>query len=376
MKRPVVPQKSHRKSPTNGRRVFNVLADPTQLPISEVVEIDIKRSTAIPQQVDFGLACFFTTNTTVISPSTRYKLYDDLAGVMADFNNTTAEYKMAAAFFDQNPSPSQLMFACVNTTGSETYPQAIAAAYAFKKFYMIGVVDTTISDSVVTAIAQYVQAQTMLFLFQSSEAGILTTGTTDIAATLSAAGYDRTHLDYVDTGSLNRQDAANMGMAIPQAVGTFNWMFKQLTGQVATSASETGIANGLGKFCNFYAVIGGVPMTMRGYTSGSTATYADQIQVQDWLKITLETEIYNLLVNTPKVPYDDTGVKLIESVVYGVLAIAQKNGLIEPGYTVTADSVADVPPDQRADRIAPTIYFTATLSGCINKVVVRGTLAI
>lgn len=350
----------------------------TNLPLSTVVDISITRTPSVPQQVNFGLACFVTSDTAVIPVQDRYRIYDDLAEVEGDFISTTPEYKLAEAFFGQSPQPSQIMFACVDLANSETYVEALTEAYMFKQFYVVGVVDVTLIDADVLAIAAYVQANIMLFLWQSDDAGIITTGTTDIAALLQAQGYDRTHCDYTEYAATERLDAANAGMATGRTIGTYNWMFRELAGITPTSATSTQITNAQNKYCNLYVTVGGFPMTESGFTSGASLTFADQIQAQDWLQITLQTQIFATLIDLPKVPYTDQGVKALEAVVYGVLSLGVSMGLIasDPQFTVTADPVASVPSDQRSQRIAPTIYFTCTLSGCVNKVVVNGTLAV
>lgn len=354
----------------------------TKLPISTVVQINITRTPAIAQQVDFGLACFITPNVTKIPISTRYKIYDNLTEVEADFADTTDEYAMAASFFGQSPRPTKLMFASVDAAATptpETYVHAITDAYSKVQFYALAIVNLAITDTIVKSIAAWVETQTMLFFWQSPDVAILdSSSTTDIAAALQALDYDRTSVIYCDAALAERVDAAELGMGIPRQVGTFNWMYRQLVGITATSATASQINVIKTKACNVYTNIGGNDCLVWGFTSGQTPTYIDQLQAQDWLYISLQTAIFAALITLPKIPYTDPGVISLENIVYSILEIGVQRGIIAatPKPTVTADSVIDVPADQRAQRVAPTIYFDATLSGCIDDVVVDGTLAV
>lgn len=355
---------------------------PTNQPISTIVDVQITRQTAAPQQVDFGLMCFMVEGVDVIPVSERYRIYPDLDAVEADFVSTTATYKACAAFFGQTPSSNEVMIACVDTAASptpETYTAALTDAYNKKSFYMVGAINKALTDTVVKEIATFVQAHTMMMCYATLEAGVLTTGTTDIAAELKALDRDRSIICFDENLTDDeRFDAAFVGMGLPYAPGTLNWAFKTLSGVTATSSTATQIGNAQGKGANMYVQVGGVPITEYGTTCGATPTYIDQIQAIDWLKINIETAIYDLLIGTAKIPYTDAGVSLIKSAIAQILNQAVNLGIIakDPLYTITSIPVSDVPVSQRAQRIAPDITFTARLAGAINHVVVRGTLSI
>lgn len=353
------------------------------VPVSQVVNVSITKQTVLPSLYEFGLTCLMTENVTVIPVDTRFKLYTNAAGVGTDFTTSSPEYVAALAYFGQAPTPQQLMIACVDVTDSETYPTAIAAAYALQQFYILTVANTALADSVLTAIAAYVQTQMLLFFFVSMEAGIITSGTTDIAYTLEQLNYNRTVVIYDENLATQRLDLGWIGASITKTPGSWNWSNKQVLGSVATSATTAQQNFALGKKCNLYTSFGGSPsnpvaiMTRYGTTASVTAFYIDEIQAIDYITIASQQTLLQLIASVGKIPYTDAGVSTLVGAEQNTLNQMIAPGIIAalPAPTVTAPLVASVPVDQRAARVAPTITFTATLAGGINKINVVGALS-
>ena len=53
-----------------------------------------------------------------------------------------------------------------------------------------------------------------------------------------------------------------------------------------------------------------------------------------------------------------------------------EDGKALPPYTITVNRVSTVPTSQRANRIAPTIQFSARLAGAIHYAVVNGNVTV
>jgi hypothetical protein len=80
------------------------------LPVSKVVNVKITSTPSFPQRKGFGVLAIFGTSTS-LPAGDRIRFYSDFDGVAADFASTTEEYKAAAIYFSQSPTPSSLAIA-------------------------------------------------------------------------------------------------------------------------------------------------------------------------------------------------------------------------------------------------------------------------
>lgn len=64
------------------------------------------------------------------------------------------------------------------------------------------------------------------------------------------------------------------------------------------------------KTANFYSEVGGVNITQEGKVA--SGEWIDIIIGTDWLEARLRESVYSALVNNRKIPYDDTGIAMIE----------------------------------------------------------------
>ena len=351
----------------------------TNLPIKSVVDVEISRKSSVQQQIDLSLLCVITQDITALPVSDRYRIYESLGEVEADFAVTTDEYKCAESFFGQNPSPAKIMFASVDVA-TETYVEAITEAYALKAFYGLAIVNMTLTNADILLISAYVQANTMIFFYQSSSPDILQSVTTDIASLLQALNYDRTTLwfnENSDTGAAQeRLDISVASMGFSRQIGSFNWAIQSLTGVTSTSSTPTEIDIAMNKSVNFYVQVGGIPVTMEGSTSSNPAVYIDVIQASDWLDLNIQLNVFNVFVLNDKVGYDDAGVTAMANALKSVLKTAEAQRIISgnPKPTISVKPVSDVLASDKASRNYPYLSFSASLDDPINSVKINGTL--
>tara|TARA_R110002167_G_scaffold37037_1_gene116428 strand:- start:314 stop:1759 length:1446 start_codon:yes stop_codon:yes gene_type:complete len=78
------------------------------LPISSIVNVQINVSPLAQQRAGFGLLNLVGVSD-VISIGERYRLYNNITGVAADFAVTDEEYLAASTYFSQSPRPTELM---------------------------------------------------------------------------------------------------------------------------------------------------------------------------------------------------------------------------------------------------------------------------
>lgn len=208
--------------------------------------------------------------------------------------------------------------------------------------------------------------------------------TSDILSTLAAKGYDNVAIVYSPANYAIGIEAGWVGGQLPQVPGSNTWMFKQIVGatpdKLSTQQVQTiaGIqVNGTaGKKGNVYTeVVKGIPMMQAG--RAVSGQFIDITIGLDWLYFNLSSQLFGALQGaTGKIPYTNGGVAILKGVLSAVLGQARDNGLLQPGFNVTAPDVSTVPQSQRANRVAPTLSFTATLNGAVHAVQVSGTVSV
>lgn len=236
-----------------------------------------------------------------------------------------------------------------------------------------GVLVTSHISSDIEQVAAYIESQLKFYLTSSSDSGILTSSTSDVASVLAGKKYNRTALLYHATPN-DGIEAAWMGRMFPTTPGSANWNFKTLSGISPDKLNTTQINNAQGKTANVYVTIAGVNIATLGVvTSGE---YIDVTILLDWIKATMQANIFSILVNNPKIPYTNKGIISIENGASQTLQQAQDNGGLAAGWTVTGPDVSAVSTNDKATRTLNNVKFAATLAGAINKVNIQGFISV
>jgi hypothetical protein len=259
-----------------------------------------------------------------------------------------------------------------HTTANHSIAQDIAATQAVDDSWY-GVLVTSHVTSDIQQVAAYVESQLKVYGTSSSDSGIISTSTTDLASYLKGKSYSRTYLLYSATPG-DAPEAAWMGRMFPTTPGAANWNFKTLVGITPDNLSQTQITNAQGKNCNVYITIGGLNIATIGVTPGGE--YIDVTIFIDWLSSTMQANIFSVLVNSDKVPYTNKGIAAIENPISQTLQQGQDNGGLAAGWTVSAPDVADVSQIDKASRTLNNVAFEAELAGAINKVNVQGFVSV
>lgn len=259
--------------------------------------------------------------------------------------------------------------------GAGTITDALAAVQLADPDWYALVTTTRLSADVQLA-AAWIEAEIKIYISASSDANILSAGSTsDIAYLLNAAAYERTAVLYsADVAKF--PDAAWFGKQLPTDAGSTTWMFKTLSGITFDELSDTESQAARAKSANTYEKIGGVNMTQEG--TMASGEYIDIIRGVDQLQATMTENIFALLVNQPKVPFTDAGIASIEAEIRAALTASQDSGFLalDPAYTVTVPLAAAVSTADKADRFLPDVEFSATLAGAIHKVRVEGVVSL
>lgn len=178
----------------------------------------------------------------------------------------------------------------------------------------------------------------------------------------------------VSRDSNGQGDAGIMGRQFSRTPGSSTWAHKAISGQIPDAWTASEFANLRKNGALVYVTDQGVNHTYDG--AACSGRFADITRGIAWLKARIREAVLAQIVNVEKIPYTQAGIGIVESAIYGVLSLAQSNGLLASGWTVTSPAIADISAVNKANRLLPDIKFAATLAGAIQTVTVDGTVVV
>lgn len=264
-------------------------------------------------------------------------------------------------------------------TASESVTASLNAVQAVDDtWYAVACTDHTSATQ--QLIAAWTEPQVKIYGTASSDANIINESVSDdntsIAYILRNANYARSFLIYNQDADSEYPECAWFGACLPFNPGSETWAFKNLAGVAYSDLSTNQENNAHNKNCNTFEYIGGVGITLNGVVS--VGEYIDVIRGIDWLTSTIQSYVYSTLVNSPKVPYTDSGITAIQAQVQRALAQGVTNQLLsdDPAPVVTVPKAANVSSADKAARILRNVNFTATLAGAIQAIQITGTVTV
>ena len=178
----------------------------------------------------------------------------------------------------------------------------------------------------------------------------------------------------VSRDSNGQGHAGIMGRQFAKTPGSSTWAHKAISGQTPDAWTATEFANLRANGAMVYVTDQGINHTYDG--AACSGRFLDITRGVDWLKARIREAVLAQIVNVEKIPYTQQGIGVVEAAIYGVLTLAQSNGLITSGWTVTSPALEDISTANKAGRILPDIKFSATLAGAIHTVTVDGTIVV
>lgn len=223
--------------------------------------------------------------------------------------------------------------------------------------------------------ASHIETLRKMFAACSEDSDVPANTAGNVLESLNDQAYDRTFYIWSDDQE-SYPEAAWVGRVLPLDPGSETWKFKNLKGVVASdlSTSEQNVI--FGNKGNTYETFAGVSITREGTVA--SGEFIDVIRFVDWLEARMQEDIYQTLINVPKIPFTDNGVAVIESLIRKRLLIGIRvGGLAEdPAFTISVPKVVNVTNVDKAARLLPDVSFAATLAGAIHKVQIRGTVSL
>lgn len=319
-------------------------------------------------KVGFGMPLILIENAGAAIP---YKEVTDAAeAVTAGVSANSDAYKAVQLLFAQTHAPKRIAVCGVTTDAKTALADATLTDRDWRQLIVInaGATATALSD-LITAVEKLPGK----LLFASLD--------TDDTTELTVTDVQRTVLFYCDaTEGVPVPAAALVGESAGRAAGSFTYKNLVLTGLAAQQLTSAQIDAIHRKGGITFVAKAGDNVTSEGKVAGGE--YIDIIDSEDYIVQQLTYKTQKALNNAAKVPYDNNGIALLESVAVDVLQNAYINGMIvtnedgTPGYNASYALREDTSETDRSNRVYLGGRFSFKLSGAIHTVEITGSITV
>lgn len=292
-----------------------------------------------------------------------YREYKNLDAVSVDYDESTAVYKKATAYFAQPKHSNRL--AVLDFDKSKTY-DSLKAFWYFN--WTFGVcVDNTIDDTT-TQLSN---------IFEVNKDHFLVLQTEDLSKYNKMSGQNYTiGLKHSLTEAM---DAAFVGGIALYDVGSITWKFKQLEGITPENLTSQELAG-----INNIHVIAYEEMMGKGQTSEGTTLsgeYIDLLHGVMWVQTECQSRLQKLLQDNGKIPYEARGIAMINATITDVLNEAFQKGIIATDdttghamFSVTTTPRSEQSREDLSARHYGGVSFEYHASSAIHTITVNGTV--
>ena len=334
--------------------------------INEIVEVTISATSQTIVETSF--------NSLLIVGNTKDDVedvisYSSLATLLADnYAEDSNEYLIASEIFAQSPRINKILVAQV--LDGETFLTCYNRVSASHNSEFYGVVITSDVEANILAIANVVEGQKKIFGVSALDPNIKNGIGNNLLVELE--GKKRTFMFYNETALAPA--AALMGKMFTFDAGSATWIYKNFSSVPAEMFTDTQRTYLETNNCFYYSNMGNVGVTlMNGKTIGGS--YLDVTHGIDFFESFMQTNIANLLISAPKIPYTNAGLLLIESAIDKSLKIAVNRGILSD-YTIEMPVYTEISTQDKSNRILRNCKFFGTLAGAIHKITIAGTVTV
>lgn len=317
-------------------------------------------------KVGFGMPLILQENAEVEVAYTEVSSISELveAGFVAD----SIVYQAALLLFSQNNAPKQIAVHAVTSAADAALANDVLTSKSWRQLIVVSESETATEVSkIITA----VEALEGKMVFIGLDVGDSTTITT--------SGLRRTVLFYCDaTEAVPVPVAALVGEIAGRAAGSFTYKNLILSGIEAQDLTDAQIEAIHKKGGITFVQKAGDNVTSEGKLAGGE--YIDVIDSEDYIIQQLAYKSQKLLNNAAKVPFDNNGIAMLESVAVDVLQGAFNDGMIainadgSPAYSVSYALSEDVNEKDRANRRYLGGTFAFKLAGAVHEMEITGTI--
>lgn len=316
----------------------------------------------------FGVPLILEENATTEKSYTECSNLSEV--ITAGFADTTKTYKAANTLFMQDDAPLKIVV-CATSGTAETWLNDINnTVLDWRQLIVVNNSETSTNHEGIMAKIETLDNKLYF-------ADLPTSNSTEF----SVSGINRTILFYCDpTEDHPSPSAALVGATAGLPVGNItykNMILKGLSPQKLTDSEITAIHN---KGGITFITKAGDNVTTEGKVAGGE--YIDIVDSKDYIISQLEFRTQNLLNTSNKVPYDNSGIALLQSICEDVLKDAYNNGIIaskedgSPAYTVNYALRENVSDEDKVARKYVGGSFTFMLQGAIHTAEIIGEIII
>lgn len=288
--------------------------------------------------------------------------------VDAGFAVTTKVYKAAQLLFAQANAPKKIAVCATTDVAATALANATLTNKGWRHLIVVNEGETAPD---VAAIATAVEALEGKMYFAGLDV--------DDETVITTSGLRHVVLFYCDaTDNAPVPVAALVGETAGRAAGSFTYKNLVLAGVAAHDLTDTQVEAIHAKGGITYVTKAGDNVTSEGKVAGGE--YIDVIDSEDYIIQQLAYKTQKVLNDNAKVPYDNNGIAMLESVAVDVLNAAYNDGMIAtkadgtPDYSVAYALREETSEADRAARRYLGGYFTFALAGAIHYVEIAGTI--
>ena len=334
------------------------------------VKIDVSKPIG---KAGFGYPLLFSESTATSSKvEIPYKECTSLEEVVsAGFANTTKTYKTAALLFQQENAPKKIAV----YEGKADYVTDLAKVLD-KDWRQLIIMDSTVTDDVETDADDVAEA------IEATDDKMFFVSISDITSKLVTAteNYDRTVIFYYEGDDTVCPEAALVGASAGLDVGSFTYKNLILKGVEPQNLTDTDIAElNSNNIISVTSKAGDIVTTEGKTRSGE---YIDIVDSKDYVVQNLEYKTQKALNNYKKIPYDNNGIAILESIAVDVMQDSFNKGIIGAkadgtgNYDVAYALAEDVSADDKSSRKYVGGKFSFVLAGAVHEVEITGEITI
>ena len=318
--------------------------------------------------VGFGVPLILLENADTEVAYTEVSNLDEVA--TAGIESASVAYKAAQLLFSQANAPKQIAVCAVTTAATAALADAKLIDKGWRQLIVVCDGD---SASAPAQISTLVEAMDGKLYFAGLDV--------DDSTAITTSGLRRTVLFYCTaTEDVPVPVAALVGETAGRAAGSCTYKNLILSGIDAQELTDSEIEAIHKKGGITFVQKAGDNVTSEGKVAGGE--YIDVIDSEDYIVQQLAYKTQKVLNNAAKVPYDNNGIALLESVAVDVLQGAYNNGMIitnedgTPGYSVSYALREDTKATDRANRVYLGGNFSFALTGAIHTVEITGMITV
>lgn len=328
------------------------------------VKIDLTKPVG---KIGFGVPLILSTGA---EADAEYKEVGNLSDVAeAGYEASTDVYKTAELIFIQDNAPKKIAVCSTTKTAVEFLSESKNTSKNWRQLLVLSNSETDETNAVAAKV------ETLDGKIYFANVGV------DYKPTAALTSYARTVVFYCSpTDEYKLPVAALVGEAAGRAAGSFTYKNIILKGIEPQDVSDSQIeaihkAGGI-----TFVTKAGDNVTSEGIVANGE--YIDIIDSEDYIIQQLAYQTQKLLNTAGKIPYDNNGIAMLESVAVNVMQDAYNNGIIaatENGsadYTVSYAAREDTEATDRAERKYISGTFSFALAGAVHKVEITGEITI